>query len=40
MRFLDINSFAAQTIDNHQIVRKHIRALVIFGRDILGDGIG
>jgi hypothetical protein len=40
MRFLDINCLATQTIDNHQIVREHIRALVIFGRDILRDRIG
>jgi hypothetical protein len=40
MRFLNINCLGTQTINNHQIIREHIRALVIFGRDILGDGIG
>lgn len=40
MRFLDIYSLGPQTINDHQIIREHIRALVIFGGDILGNGVG
>lgn len=40
MRFLDIYSLGPQTINDHQIIGEHIRALVIFRGDILGNGIG
>lgn len=40
MRFLNIDSFIPQAIDDHKIVCEHVRVLVIFGRDVLGEGIG
>lgn len=38
--FLYVDSLRAQTVDDHKIIREHVRALIIFGRDVLGDGIG
>jgi hypothetical protein len=40
VRLLHINSLCSETVDDHQIVREHIRALVIFGGDVLRDRIG
>jgi hypothetical protein len=40
MRLLDIDSCIPQAIDDHKIVGEHVRMLVIFGGDILRDGIG
>jgi hypothetical protein len=40
MGFLDVDGFGSQTIQESEIICEHIRTLVIFGRDILGDGFG
>lgn len=40
MGLLDIDGLCAQAIQDHQVIGEHIRSLVIFGRDILCDGIG
>lgn len=40
MGFLRMNGFTSQTINDHKIVCEHIGMLIIFGGDVLGDGIG
>jgi hypothetical protein len=40
MWFLNVDSFRPYTINDHQILREHIRALIIFGRYVLRDGVG
>lgn len=32
-------SFCPQSINDHEIICEHIRVLIIFGGDILSDGI-
>lgn len=40
MRFLNIYRVLAQSVDELEILREHIRVLVIFARDVLLDGGG
>lgn len=39
MWFLDIDGLGPKSVDDHQVLSKHIRALVIFGGDVLRDRI-
>jgi hypothetical protein len=40
MGLQDIDSLISQTVDDQEIICKHIRSLVIFGRNVLSDRIG
>lgn len=40
MRLLHIDGLGSEPIQDHQIIRKHIRTLIIFGGNILGNGVG
>jgi hypothetical protein len=40
MGLLDIDRLISQTVDDQEIIREHIRSLVIFGRNVLCDRIG
>lgn len=39
MWFGDMSCFGSKSVDDHQVIREHIRALVIFRRNVLRDRI-
>ncbi len=40
MGFADVDCFAAQAVDDLEVLLEHIGVLVIFAGDILPDGVG
>lgn len=40
MRFADVDCLSAQTVNDLEVLLKHVRVLVIFAGDIFPDGVG
>lgn len=40
MGFLDVNRIRTQSVDDQEILREHVRVLIIFGGYVLAQGVG